>query len=91
MLRTITPLAGKDPTHERVAKAYGFSLHASLLLQRPEVVRYLVVHELAHTRHPNHSTRFWLEVERHEPAWRALDRKLVQGWRRVPRWVLSRR
>ncbi len=30
MLRTITPLAGEDPTNERVAKAYGFSLHAGV-------------------------------------------------------------
>ena len=30
MLRTITPLAGEDLTNERVAKAYGFSLHAGV-------------------------------------------------------------
>ncbi|MCP5320526.1 MAG: transposase [Pseudomonadales bacterium] len=30
ILRTITPLAGEDPTNERVAKAYGFSLHAGV-------------------------------------------------------------
>ena len=62
------------------------SLNACLLFQRPEVVDYLIVHELAHVRHMNHSARFWQLVERHCADWRALDRELVQGWRHVPRW-----
>jgi len=63
------------------------SLNACLLFQRPEVLRYLLVHELSHMRHMNHSARFWAEVARHEPEWKALDRELLQGWRRVPAWV----
>lgn len=62
------------------------SLNACLLFQRPEVVEYLIIHELAHVRHMNHSARFWQLVERHCADWRALDRELVQGWRRVPQW-----
>jgi predicted metal-dependent hydrolase len=62
------------------------SLNACLLFQRAEVVDYLIVHELMHVRHMNHSARFWEAVERHCPGWRALDRELVQGWRQVPRW-----
>ena len=65
------------------------SLNACLLFQRPEVVDYLIVHELMHVKHMNHSARFWQAVERHCPDWRALDRELVQGWRHVPRWVFS--
>jgi predicted metal-dependent hydrolase len=63
------------------------SLNACLLFQRPEVLRYLMVHELSHLRHMNHSTRFWSEVARHEPQWKTLDRELLQGWRRVPSWI----
>ncbi len=63
------------------------SLNACLLFQSPQVLRYLMIHELAHLRHMNHSARFWAEVARHEPDWRALDRELLAGWRRVPSWM----
>ena len=65
------------------------SLNCCLLFQDTEVVDYLIVHELSHVSHMNHSARFWQAVERHCPNWRALDRELVQGWRHVPRWVFS--
>lgn len=67
------------------------SLNACLLFQRPEVVDYLIVHELTHVAHMNHSARFWKAVEARCPGWRALDRELLQGWRQVPRWVFSDR
>jgi predicted metal-dependent hydrolase len=65
------------------------SLNACLLFQRPEVVDYLIVHELVHVKHMNHSARFWKAVEAHCAGWRALDRELVKGWRHVPQWVFS--
>lgn len=65
------------------------SLNSCLLFQRPAVVSYLFVHELAHLTHMNHSARFWELVERYEPNWRQLDRELNQGWRQVPGWVLA--
>jgi predicted metal-dependent hydrolase len=65
------------------------SLNACLLFQRPEVVNYLLIHELAHTRHMNHSRRFWRLVERHEPRWRELDDALTRGWREVPAWAIG--
>jgi predicted metal-dependent hydrolase len=63
------------------------SLNCCLLFQRPEVLRYLLVHELAHVRHMNHSARFWSLVGAHCPDCRRLDRELLDGWRRVPSWV----
>jgi hypothetical protein len=65
------------------------SLNVCLLFQRPEVLRYLMIHELSHLRHMNHSPRFWAEVARHEPEWKTLDRELLQGWRRVPAWIFK--
>jgi len=63
------------------------SLNVCLMFQRAPVVRYLMVHELCHRQHMNHSRRFWTLVEAMEPAWRALDAELLKGWRHVPAWV----
>ena len=65
------------------------SLNACLLFQRPAIVNYLLIHELVHTRHMNHSRRFWSAVQRLEPDWQELDTALSQGWRSVPAWVLG--
>jgi predicted metal-dependent hydrolase len=65
------------------------SLNCSLVFLRPAVVRYLFVHELAHTKHMNHSASFWRLVERLEPDYRSLDRELLAGWRTVPAWVFK--
>ena len=63
------------------------SLNVCLMFQRPRVVRYLMIHELCHRRHMNHSRRYWSLVESFEPCWRALDKELLGGWRHVPAWV----
>ncbi|MCB1623826.1 MAG: M48 family metallopeptidase [Pseudomonadales bacterium] len=65
------------------------NLNASLVFQRPEVVRYLMIHELTHVEHLNHSPRFWHAVESRCADWRTLDRELLEGWRRVPSWVYA--
>jgi predicted metal-dependent hydrolase len=63
------------------------SLNVCLMFQSPAVVRYLMVHELCHRVHMNHSKRYWQLVESFEPHCRALDAELLKGWRHVPAWV----
>jgi len=65
------------------------SLNVGLLFQPADVVRYLLCHELAHTRHMDHSPRFWRCVADCEPRWKELDAALCRGWRHVPEWVLE--
>lgn len=71
------------------SRAGTISLNACLMFQSPDVVRYLLVHELAHTVHMNHSRRFWRLVERMEGDWQVLDRELGRGWRHVPGWATA--
>lgn len=63
------------------------SLNLCLLFLRPELLRYLMVHELCHGRHMNHSRRYWQLVARHEPHYRKLDRQLGEAWKDVPPWL----
>ena len=65
------------------------SLNVCLLFLRPQVVRYLLIHELCHTRHMNHSARFWSLVASFEPDYQELDRELLRGWQSVPGWMFS--
>ena len=65
------------------------SLNCSLVFLRPQVVHYLFVHELAHTKHMNHSASFWHLVAKLEPEYRSLDRELLAGWRTVPSWIFK--
>ncbi len=65
------------------------SLNACLLFLAPPQARYLMVHELCHTRHMNHSAAFWDLVERHQPGARSLDRDVSEAWRHIPGWVMA--
>ena len=47
-----------------------------LMLAPAEVLDYVVVHELCHRLEMNHSPRFWAEVERNCPDWKASRRWL---------------
>ena len=56
------------------------SLNARLLLIPPDMVRYVFVHELVHTRHLNHSREFWQAVAIHVPDYRNKLRELGRLW-----------
>jgi len=52
------------------------ALNWRLIQMPPHVSDYVIVHELAHRRQPNHSPRFWREVETLCPTWRESERWL---------------
>ena len=67
------------------AKADGsIRLHWRLMQFAPEVIDYVVVHELAHLRHMDHSLRFWQTVASVIPDYAALRARLKGE--RLPPW-----
>jgi predicted metal-dependent hydrolase len=62
------------------------SLNCKLLFLPSELVDYLLVHELCHTRHLDHSSAFWGLVEKKLSGYRELDRRLRRAGELVPAW-----
>jgi len=49
-----------------------------LMTTTPELIDYVVVHELCHRKQMNHSPLFWAEVERALPNYKELRKELRQ-------------
>lgn len=65
------------------------SLNARLLFCSPEACRYVLIHELVHLEHPNHSPDFWQRVAELCPDYRRHMRELKTVWHRLPDWVTA--
>jgi predicted metal-dependent hydrolase len=63
------------------------SLNLRLMFLPEPLVRYAMLHELAHTEEMNHGRRFWATVQALEPAYDLRDEELRAAWRLVPEWI----
>jgi predicted metal-dependent hydrolase len=63
------------------------SLNYCLMFLDAEHLRYVMIHELCHARHMNHSRRFWSLVGEFEPNYKRLDKDLNESWKKIPTWV----
>ncbi|AWB26536.1 M48 family metallopeptidase [Halococcoides cellulosivorans] len=54
-------------------------LNWRLMMAPPEIVDYIVIHELAHLREPNHTDAFWSLVGEHDPDYEAHARWLEEN------------
>ena len=59
---------------ERGGVTISYRLWACLLPER--LLRYLVVHELCHVKHPNHSRAFWAAVQKVLPDYKESNKLL---------------
>ncbi len=51
-----------------------FSWH--IIMAEREIIDYVIIHELVHILHHNHSKYFWAEVYKHCPDWKSLRKRL---------------
>lgn len=87
-LERLTERIGKKPVKVRISKARtrwgscssngNIALNWRLVMAPPEILDYIIVHELAHLTHPNHSRAFWAEVARILPDYKARKQWLRQ-------------
>ncbi len=57
--------------------AGNLTLNWKLLMAPEEIIDYVVIHELAHLKHMNHSNKFWDIVGQYCPGWRAHRKWLI--------------
>ena len=56
------------------------SLNWRLVLLPPLLHDHVILHELSHRRHMDHSDRFWDQLAAWDPDWRKHDRELTKRW-----------
>ena len=63
------------------------NLNQNLLFLPAPLVRYVMVHELAHTKHHNHSPAFWKYLDTLLPDSKRLQKETVGSYSQVPHWA----
>lgn len=67
------------------------SLNCKLLFLPPALVRYVLLHELCHTREHNHTARYWALLRQHEPAMATRHQQMREAWTQIPAWAHPQR
>ena len=63
------------------------NLNRHLIFLPPHLTRYIMVHELCHTVHLNHSQRYWMLVGRFVPDFERCEAELRRAARYIPLWA----
>ncbi|MDF2868148.1 MAG: hypothetical protein K0S11_1618 [Gammaproteobacteria bacterium] len=65
------------------------NLNYQLLLLPLELARYVIIHELCHTKELNHSINFWRLVASMDPNWQQHRQQLRDFKKFMPAWILE--
>ena len=57
-------------------KSMTVTLNADLIFKDIHLIDYVIIHELCHFFHMNHSKEFWLEVSKHFPYYKKIRKEL---------------
>ncbi|MFN9869712.1 MAG: M48 family metallopeptidase, partial [Pseudanabaena sp.] len=82
-----TTIRGQKTLWGSCSRDRNISLNYKLLFLETQVVEYVLLHELCHTIHMNHSNQFWNLVGKFEPNYKTLDTSLNQAWQIIPAWL----
>lgn len=63
------------------------NLNFRLMFLPQELVKYVIIHELCHTKYMNHSKTFWKLVAKYVPEWNAHRRLLRDADQYIPHWL----
>ena len=80
-------IRGQDRRWGSCTSAGTITLNYKLMFLPVDVVDYLLIHELCHTRHLDHSKAYWQLVSELEPDYDLLEKRLDDAWRDVPGWA----
>jgi predicted metal-dependent hydrolase len=64
------------------------SLNYKLLFLPVPLARHILIHELAHTVHLNHSSKFWRMVAQFDPNWKAHNALIRKADSMMPGWFI---
>ncbi len=64
------------------------NFNQNLVFLEPHLLDHLIVHELSHLKHPNHSAAFWECVSQFDPNYQEHDQALGKAVKNIPLWAL---
>jgi predicted metal-dependent hydrolase len=63
------------------------SLNYKLIFLPDHLLRHVILHELCHSVHMNHSQQFWALLRRVDPQATVHDEELNHAWKYLPAWL----
>ena len=85
-----TIVRGQRTRWASCSKLQTISLNRGLLFLPRHLVRHVFLHELCHTRHLDHSPKFWNHLRELEPKCNLLETQVRQADQYVPKWAHPR-